>query len=1736
MGLFNDVVDSAKSLASNIASVTDQAFLGTENTNRSLSEAARKLADTIEVGAQRTYILDGFANKDKTKPNVRNLISETPEMIVLVKKKMFSSLAENFDPDKMDDDELHFLKASKKLFENKCAEISAYERLTKLDNIIKKQGIVNTPIARMIYNVINEIDSQFNDGAILPSSLEIPLGSGGDEIGLNKYSKYLYENKNEIKRLRQVLSLNGFSPTTSWVKDVNFERKGDVGIGTGVIELTLVKNFQCTTTLSFGNGSASLSIEDPYYLMFITESDIERAIYQTSNTGFSLVDALTTELELDIEDDRSTLNKSRLARGASIVTFQTNIRTQIYNVVNVILDRIGLELTAADGSGIDYAKLDDPNIPEVEQFTSEEKQLANRVYDNTFLLIKNRIKNFEDFKGYNKKSNVIRRMMHLNYLGKKIIQPMDIVTVFIDSQKVEDKLLAFEIKSAFDNTIGSNNLGQALGIFGNFFGSSAASTISNTVGNITSSFGTNDVLAMTDQAFSNYGSKEAEKNAIAGFDFPMWLWDALKPNFASEFSGTCVFSGLVEKASETYSEGRYEVNVSCKDNTFYFEQSLINIKPGVNQFNGHLYDPLTPFDFDFDESTGLLPAISDFKLLKGNSDLINSNLLKFQDGQYGGQVMTIDKFKNPDFEPVEGLTKITGTYEEFARRVFDAPDGFTYRWKKGIGSAIINQSGTNDGLIGGQLLTERIANVIAENPFGGQDVVNVLSILICGEPYNFNTFMRSATELGTINVSSNFTPEADFFSGIFRKLKRQNKVWGNFTPFKKLNTDPKLFGQAMGLQLMSFSHSNTIVRKQNERTKLLEKLMRYEGDSFQFDVSTYSINLTSKKKDIIKTKNRDITYPIIKRIIELDTEIKLHEQSIISSINSSQISKSLIVIGNNVFFDDINSLTQKDQDEQYRLKLSQQNDFTKRRLWEVKANRDRNLFIVGSEYDLDYDIQSIAKNLTSNFDYINTSWHTVAGKIKEATEHIGMELFANSQGHIEFRTPKYNRIPSSVLYKMMRAKQDYGIQVYPNFLENMFKNRLETAFAEIEIIEDQIRLHAIALGAKNDDKSIATLLQGALDYTVRNTFIFATEEDGRMNGIRKAVGLTQSDQLPEQESSTSIISLDPETPDIEKNRYVRKLTFAANTFNNFDIVKQNRTLVSAYTKYSNSTNFFDDQQTAAQNIRRRLASKMNVPTDSPMIKTIQQLLPNSKNGKLSPIDVLNIQGKLSSLIIQRHEALITTVNLVKSYDSSQKFNTPNSDIYAKLLMPGLYGKEDIPSFLRDMVENEYEDDYGLGSGKRFILKESDIISMTYEEQSPEYTAIEVTGAEQGGLVGGQGFTIDGNLKLANVWSVNYDLWRMYGFKQSTGTYLPFLNSPELQLAPYALFLLNQQRSKIFRGTVTTYGKEEIQPGEVYYIEDRGLLFYSEQVHHSFTYGGNYTTQIGLSYGRPPGEYIPTPLDAIGKNLYKGHYANIGNFRVSRPGTTGVFKGNSLGVVTFPNYLATGTPASKTNLTPLQQLVDSDNGDNNIRVIDDILAKASILLTSTFPQENRGYNALTVRVYYADQPDQNLWEAASLVIERLINRGIPQSKIVGRLPGSDTLVPAQPMFVKVGSNVGGIRNPSAESINVAKSNKDRGNFSSNVSLKNLGELDLNAQFALLYKIIDVWIETDIVPNQDIINSALNSPDVDSGSIGSSGTNPNQTSKPINYENMREFYRRLNRRLNENFDSLVTIEQV
>src|SRR5258706_9755541 len=133
----------------------------------------------------------------------------------------------------------------------------------------------------------------------------------------------------------------------------------------------------------------------------------------------------------------------------------------------------------------------------------------------------------------------------------------------------------------------------------------------------------------------------AEKSMFVGPDFPTHLWSLVRNQFVAEKEGAHVFAGVVESAIDEWSNGKFSVVVSGRDNTYYFDQGKINFKPGANNFNGLIFDPLTPFKSNFDSITNVqdIPELLDenkFLLSPTGKD----SMVKYKNGALAGEKAT----------------------------------------------------------------------------------------------------------------------------------------------------------------------------------------------------------------------------------------------------------------------------------------------------------------------------------------------------------------------------------------------------------------------------------------------------------------------------------------------------------------------------------------------------------------------------------------------------------------------------------------------------------------------------------------------------------------------------------------------------------------------------------------------------------------------------------------------------------------------------------------------------------------------------------------------------------------------------------------------------------------------------------------------------------------------------------------------------------------------------------------
>ena len=256
---------------------------------------------------------------------------------------------------------------------------------------------------------------------------------------------------------------------------------------------------------------------------------------------------------------------------------------------------------------------------------------------------------------------------------------------------------------------------------------------------------------------------------------------------------------------------------------------------------------------------------------------------------------------------------------------------------------------------------------------------------------------------------------------------------------------------------------------------------------------------------------------------------------------------------------------------------------------------------------------------------------------------------------------------------------------------------------------------------------------------------------------------------------------------------------------------------------------------------------------------------------------------------------------------------------------------------------------GYGSGKRFILTDDNILSMTFNEQPPEFTRVDIEGSAP--FVGS---SLNSGTDNMYFWAgaTDFDLWRQYGYRPSKKN-LPFISDVEGQARPYAILELGMQKLKVNSASVSIVGNEFYQPGDTVYIPSKGLLYYVENVGHTFNYGQSFSTSLSLIYGHPPGDYVPGPLDVIGQELVGNmldeptliHRTSESddNYRILRPDSTLVFPSG-------------GVDSGKASVAQL--LTHADNQVRFTNMMIDLMGSLS------------GTKYLLIRGFVADQADQD----------------------------------------------------------------------------------------------------------------------------------------------------------------------
>lgn len=1467
-----------------------------------------KIADRIDPTAERIYIEDGFIRN--VQPRLRNILMQQPDMTVVVKKRMFSSLAENYKLDLLEENEKLFYRASKRLFHNKCKALSIYEKLTKIEKLTKESGYLNSFLIPELISGVSELES-----------LGIDILDGKTKI--------------VIDTLRKVFALSEPNNITTWATTFDSGFINEIGDGFGTFEVTLASSISSTVSNVFGGGGASLTFENPYNLFTVTIDDIEKAIVDSVNgvrgKGFNRF--FEFEIKNLVDRLKSELNSNRTSRGAAKIEFIVAPQNKIDNQLIAIIEAEGRPINFVYNSGLvgigSSVEVDQSASDGKNGLNSSDLSLFKEIVTNTFLLfeIEKQIKQ-ENFQ-YNTETNYVRKKMIQHYADMAIIQPMDVINIFISSKsKIDDKL----------------SQGLELQDRGKGF----LETIDTLVRNINTNFGNN-----TDVFFNGtqMSAEQLEKAAIAGPDFPDWLWRAYRTDFTQQSAGVAVFVGIVKDANQNYSGGKYTLTISCEDNAGYFNKSQINIKPSTDVWNSPLYDPLTPFNISFDAATGQaktsIVAGELPELLPENLQLLHTQAAKFPLGRLRGTTVNNAKLRAKDRE----LGYLA------SRQVLSSPDGFVYRWKEGIEAITFAERAYPE-------FSSRspTSPLLTKNPFAGQDVMNVLSLLITGQPYNFNNFLQAAiNNLNSPTLSNETTNEATataYIDGIINDLTKRNSVWGNFVPFKRLilsgEAERFIEGGRGDLTTQNFK-LDSLLRK---RAEILDKLaLQTAGFARNSQIFAKDENAQLLPPGANSSAPTEFAASLNIELQNINNEISSLQKSFMNTISSltSSSSNNIKIIGSdlslNTSIGGYGSGTTEEERESDRVELRRKlNAIALRRLWKVKANDDVNLFIIDDQYDKNFDIQAFERAISGNLQLFSSEYLSVDGQIKNVASLLGLEIFADSQGHIQARPPLYNRIPSSVFYEMFKKRETTGIKLFPDFLESLFFNQLQGVIANIEVLEDELRVYGLALGlvqtnSADIDGPIKQFLSGSRQGISfgESSFNFITNPNtGKIKdkGFQSFIHQSRPD-IVESNNTFPLKALDSADAIIQKNLVKTRL---------FDpVARADQLQKTEFNTFNLSKNAGKINQ-----ILDRIQATTGRP--SPLIGQLGLLNTSNSTYKSGHIGAVNIASKMASLVSQRQKLLLSAANAIKNLSEGLALNIDDDKGPTAALFPSLNKKTTIPSILEHMIEQEDEDDLGPNSGQRYVIEDYQIINLSISEVPPAYTSVLVNGAFDatdegaGGIVDGPAnlnLSTQGGNAMSSAFAVDYDTWRRYGYRTGPAMNAPFFSNPETQCAPFAVFALNLARKNILQANLDIAGNEYYQVGDVVYIKSRDLLFYVEQVQQNFDYNGQFTTKLTLKYGHHPGDYIPTMLDIVGKIIYntKGFTTQFRNTRFTNS------DGDvSLGALIYDNEGDTGPGA----------LLSGPRGQLNHKTLTNIIYSVSHSLNTTKFNKKP---MLDIRVYY-----------------------------------------------------------------------------------------------------------------------------------------------------------------------------
>lgn len=1192
------------------------------------------------------------------------------------------------------------------------------------------------------------------------------------------------------KKLEAVIMARTPAVNTTYYVDPFDPEIPELGLGQGIFEISTVTSLN--TTLNIGSeGGCNFTLEDPNSILLINDEDIEFSIRETQPSPTNVVKTYRDKIASSLREAQSAeadLNLSRTARVKSRINFE-------------IQQNGWAPIATMELGGEDLFPFNIDNVGSYmgrdESLTSEEKTLFNIVYKKLTeysSAVKEGMLNNKSFPNNVKDDlNYVRNKMRLFYLGKYLIQPMDEVHIYIDGGTRNFRENYFsETNESFSEDI-SGDVTDGINKK-----SSLMSSNSNAADYLDDDF--------LQQDFNNYVNNSVISGGMTFAEFKKIRMLQLISD-----SGSHVFAGLVKEVQDTYSSsnGKYVLSVSCATNMEWLRMSRFNKEPSLDQTQGLVQDPLTPMSFRLDSATGLPSGVPD--LLPENKTFLSERSTLIPAGERRGLNVTSLEDMEVGKEFIGG-NSIT-TYQHVP--------GLVYRWKEGVMTAVYNmflRDPKNLSLTDMKSLRRDIGFFWSNSAFDNLDSANILSILVTGIPYNNATFIQSTKHAFIPN--SSLDTSKDFFSTFLDFQSTNVKINGNFIPFKVITVSPEALATASKLQIRLTGFSSEMQQLRAKSAEISDKIFGFQNIGGEAELEVLIEALKQQQTSIDK------------RISDLEIELK-------DDLGPENIQNAIVqVAGNDVMFDLLES---KDNEsaKNFGDRLAY---LVQRRKEDVIYGKDKNLFIVSDEYDKDYDIQAFVLQMRQNSpEMFKSTWLDVYQLCNRVAEILDFEFFTDTQGHIVFRPPQYNRVPITVLKNMLQLYKGSGIKLISDSVLKLYSTREESIIRDIVSLEWEIAMNGALIGKKIYEKKEDRLSEGRI-VNVNSGFDFDVEKDlGLFFILNSAWDIEKGIKWSEAVYSAN-------------REETLKLISSANLAT--QLSSTSRGLFSSGAQKDLQNKDAKSEKESYDLAVEQLSILKGIPVQN-FEKFDKVAVGSKRNGQATPTtDRSNIVNKMSELISRRARLLRTLGKIMEQVDEVGEI--VNGKFQVKMVGSDNLVLNDLN---RRFIEDDTKDYIGPLSGNRFIIKDEHIINHSFTEKPPELTALTVKGGDPIIAVPQEGTAIGTNYI---AFGADFDMWRQYGWRNDKTFERPYFNSAELQCAPYALMLLSRQRKNIVTGNLDVIGNEYYQLGDVVYVASRRLLFYVTGINHSFSYGGEFKTKLTLTYGHPPGEYIPTPLDIIGK--------------------------------------------------------------------------------------------------------------------------------------------------------------------------------------------------------------------------------------------------------------------------------